>query len=129
MPSETPRLFRLIVPVSDGEKAFAFYSRLLGLEGRSVGGGRCYFDCGPVILALLETQRPAPPENLFFAVADLQAVHERARELGCLSQELVHGASGAEILDRPWGERSFYAVDPFGHRLCFVDETTLYTGR
>ncbi|HEY3566599.1 MAG TPA: hypothetical protein VGP73_01605 [Thermoanaerobaculia bacterium] len=52
MPPSTPRLFRLILPVSDGEKALGFYSR-----------------------------------------------------------------------------RSFYAVDPFGHRLCFVDETTLFTGR
>jgi catechol 2,3-dioxygenase-like lactoylglutathione lyase family enzyme len=129
MTENTPRLFRLILPVADGEKAAGFYSRLLGLEGRSVGGGRHYFDCGPVILALLETQKPAPPENLFFAVANLEEVHARARELGCLSQELVHGASAAEILTRPWGERSFYAVDPSGHRLCFVDETTLYTGR
>jgi catechol 2,3-dioxygenase-like lactoylglutathione lyase family enzyme len=129
MPPTPPRLFRLILPVSDGEKAVAFYSRLLGLEARSVGGGRHYFDCGPVILALLETQKPAHPETLFFAVADLEEVHARARDLGCLSQGLVHGASGAEILTRPWGERSFYAVDPCGHQLCFVDETTLYTGR
>jgi catechol 2,3-dioxygenase-like lactoylglutathione lyase family enzyme len=129
MTPNTPRIFRLILPVSDGEQALGFYSRLLGLEGRSVGGGRCYFDCGPVILALLETKKPAPPENLFFAVANLEEVHARARDLGCLSQEQVHGASAAEILDRPWGERSFYAVDPFGHRLCFVDETTLFTGR
>src|SRR3954452_5728832 len=129
MPSTPPRLFRVIIPVSDAEQALGFYSRLLGLEGRSVGGGRCYFDCGPVILALLETGKPVNPESLFFAVADLEEVHARARDLGCLSREPVHGASGAEILTRPWGERSFYAVDPCGHQLCFVDETTLYTGR
>ena len=129
MTSNPPRLFRLILPVSDLEKALGFYSRLLGIEGRSVGGGRCYFDCGPVILAMLETQKPGNPEQLFFAVGDLEEVHARARELGCLSQELVHGASAADILDRPWGERSFYVSDPFGNRLCFVDETTLFTGR
>ncbi len=133
MASNPPRLFRLILPVSDLEKAAGFYSRLLGLEGRSVGGGRLYFDCGPadcpVILALFETRKPADPEQLFFAVADLEEVHARARDLGCLSQEAVHGASAAEILTRPWGERSFYASDPFGNRLCFVDETTLFTGR
>jgi predicted enzyme related to lactoylglutathione lyase len=134
MSTTPPRLFRLILPVSDLEKAVGFYSRLLGIEGRSVGGGRCYFDCGPadcgpVILGMLETQKPAQPENFFFAVADLEEVHARARELGCLSQELVHGASGADILARPWGERSFYVSDPFGNRLCFVDETTLFTGR
>ena len=124
-----PRLFRMIIPVSEGENAASFYSQLLGLEGRSVGGGRHYFDCGPVILALLETGKPAHPENLFFAVANLEEIHERAREMGCLSPELVHGASAAEILTRPWGERSFYVLDPSGHRLCFVDETTLFTGR
>ncbi len=129
MASNPPRLFRLILPVSNLEKAAAFYSRLLGLEGRSVGGGRLYFDCGPVILALLETGKPSDPEQLFFAIADLEEVHARARDLGCLSQEKVHGASASEILTRPWGERSFYASDPFGNRLCFVDETTLFTGR
>jgi catechol 2,3-dioxygenase-like lactoylglutathione lyase family enzyme len=129
MTGNPPRLFRVVVPVSDLEKAAGFYSQLFGVPGRSVGGGRHYFDCGPVILALLETQRPAPPESLFFAVANLEEVHARARDLGCLSQEPVHGASGAEILTRPWGERSFYAVDPFGNGLCFVDETTLFTGR
>src|SRR3954465_9402829 len=53
MTCNAPRLFRVIVPVSDLETAAGFYSRLLGLEGRSVGGGRQYFDCGPVILAVL----------------------------------------------------------------------------
>jgi catechol 2,3-dioxygenase-like lactoylglutathione lyase family enzyme len=129
MPSTPPRLFRMIIPVADGESSAGFYSRLLGREGRRVGGGRHDFDCGPVILALLETKKPTDPENLFFAVANLEEVHARAREMGCLSPELVHGASAAEILTRPWGERSFYVLDPSGHRLCFVDETTLFTGR
>ena len=33
------------------------------------------------------------------------------------------------MIVRPWGERSFYAFDPFGNGLCFVDETTVFTGR
>ncbi len=37
---------------------------------------------------------------VYFAVSDLEAVHER----------------------------SFYAVDPWGNGLCFVDDTTLFTG-
>jgi hypothetical protein len=28
----------------------------------------------------------------------------------------------------PWGERLFYARDPFSSRICFVDERTLFTG-
>jgi hypothetical protein len=32
------------------------------------------------------------------------------------------------VVKRPWGERSFYAVDPFGNRLCFVAGDTVFTG-
>ncbi len=41
----------------------------------------------------------------------------------------VHGASAGEVVRRPWGERSFYAYDPWGNGLCFVDENTLFTGK
>jgi len=119
----------MIVPVSDLETATAFYSRLLGTPGRSVGGGRHYFDCGPVILALLDNEKPPNSDYIYFAVADLEEIHARALELGCLSKESVHGSSAAEMIVRPWGERSFYAFDPFGNGLCFVDETTVFTGR
>jgi hypothetical protein len=67
--------------------------------------------------------------DLYFAVADLEKVHSRARELGCLSDEKVHDESAGDIKVRPWGERSFYAEDPWGNGLCFVDERTLYTGK
>ena len=40
----------------------------------------------------------------------------RARELGALANEGVHGAPAGAIVKRPWGERSFYAVDPWGNR-------------
>ena len=130
MPTDTaPRLFRVIVPVADPDQATRFYSQLLGLEGRAVGGGRVYFDCGPVILALLGSQKAPLPEYLYLAVPDLAAVHARARELGCLSTGEVHGESAGEIVVRPWGERSFYAFDPDGNGLCFVEEGTVFTGR
>jgi hypothetical protein len=51
---------------------------------------------------------------------DLDAAHERAREAGC--RELT------DIEVRPWGERSFYAHDPFENPICFVDSQTLFTG-
>ncbi len=124
-----PRLFRIIVPVADTEEATRFYSHLLGLEGRGVGGGRVYFDCGSVTLALLGGQTSRLPEYLYLAVPDLEAVHARAQELGCLSTADVHGESAGEIRVRPWRERSFYAFDPDGNGLCFVDETTVFTGR
>jgi hypothetical protein len=30
---------------------------------------------------------------------------------------------------RPWGERSFYAEDPWKNPLCFVEEGTVYSDR
>jgi hypothetical protein len=33
------------------------------------------------------------------------------------------------VAERPWGERSFYMRDPAGNPLCFVDASTLFTGR
>ena len=125
-----PVLFRVAVEVADAARAGRFYARLLGVKGRAVGGGRQYFDCGGVIVALVEVPRPEPiAENLYFAVSNLAAVHARARAMRCLSRESVHGEPGGAIVRRPWGERSFYAVDPAGNRLCFVDRRTLFTGR
>jgi hypothetical protein len=55
-------------------------------------------------------------------------VHARAKKLGWLSKERVHGEPGGEISVRPWGERSFYAEDPWGNPLCFVQTGTTYPG-
>jgi hypothetical protein len=88
-----------------------------------------------VILALLDPtgggMKAQPnPDYIYFSVDDLETVHARARTLGCLSRENVDGRRPAgEIVVRPWGERSFYARDPFGNGLCFVDARTLFTGR
>lgn len=132
-----PRLYRVIVPVGDIDRAAEFYGELLDLEGQRVSGGRHYFDCGGVVLALYcpakdgDAEPPRPlPEHVYFAVADLEAVFERAKSLGGLSTETGDGdlPMGA-IAKRPWGERSFYTQDPFGSPLCFVDEKTLFTGR
>jgi len=125
-----PRLFRVALEVGNGARAAKFYERLLGVAARAVGGGRHYFDCGGVIVALVEVAEPEPaPENLYLAVSNLAAVHARARSLRCLSKEKVHGEPGGAIVRRPWGERSFYAVDRDGNPLCFVDARTLFTGR
>jgi len=132
--ADVPKLFRVVLQVSDLDEAAGFYSKLLGSTGRSIRGARHYFDCGAVILALLDPAdgrvkaKPAP-EHVYFSVKDIDEIHMRARKLGCLSKEKVHDESGGDVVTRPWGERSFYARDPFGNRLCFVDERTLFTGR
>jgi catechol 2,3-dioxygenase-like lactoylglutathione lyase family enzyme len=125
-----PALFRVTLEVSGLKRAATFYARLLGVKGRRVGGGRTYFDCGSVILALVDVKKPeAGPEYLYFAVPNVRTVHARARRLRCLSKEDVHGVPGGGLARRPWGEVSFYAIDPWGNRLCFVDRKTLFTGK
>ena len=129
------KLFRIILQVSDLDQAAEFYGKLLDDPGRRIPrASRHYIDCGPVILALVdvtaggEEAKPLP-DYIYFSVDDLDQVYQRARELGCLSTEDVHGASAGEIVVRPWGERSFYVNDPWGNGLCFVDSKTLFTGK
>lgn len=129
MAGNSIKIFRIFVPVSDLGQAVEFYSKLLGAEGRSIRGGRHYFDCGPVILAIVENSGAPIADHIYFSVADLEAVVERAAGLNCLETGAVHDAGAGEIVTRPWGERSFYARDPFGNGLCFVDDSTLFTGR
>jgi predicted enzyme related to lactoylglutathione lyase len=120
------RLFRVIVPVDGIDRAAAFYGAIFGNDGERVSVNRHYFDCDGVVLALVD---PTPggqqfrpnPDHVYLAVDDLETAYERAKAAGC--QWLEDG-----IKTRDWGERSFYARDPFGNPLCFVDETTLFTG-
>jgi len=133
----TPRLFRVILPVDDIEPAAAFYAELLGQSGMRVSGGRHYFRCGDVMLAVYspkgdgDRREPRPNwDHVYFAVDDLEEVYRRAQKLGGLSTHVGDGRLPmGEIATRPWGERSFYLSDPFGNPLCFVDSQTLFTGR
>lgn len=130
--SGSAKIFRVTLEVGNLEEAAAFYAELLAQPGKRHPGARHYFDCGGVILAILDATRgglpPTPgPKSLYFAVDDLDAAHARARGLGALAPYQVHGQPAAEATVRPWGERSFYVVDPWGNDLCFVEEGTLYS--
>jgi catechol 2,3-dioxygenase-like lactoylglutathione lyase family enzyme len=132
MSTDVPKIFRVTVEVADLDKAAAFYSKLLGTDGKRHPGARHYFDCGGVILALLDPSRggltPTPgPKSLYFAVGDVAAVHARAKQLGALAPYKVHGEDAGAVITRPWGEKSFYVVDPWGNDMCFVEDGTLYT--
>jgi catechol 2,3-dioxygenase-like lactoylglutathione lyase family enzyme len=129
---DVPSLFRINVEVGNLDQAADFYSRLLGLEGRKQAGSRCYFTCGPVTLQVVDVSSVGQPhpaaKALYFTVENLDAVFARAKALGCLAREDVHGASGGAISVRPWGERSFYAEDQWQNPLCFVEAGTVYPG-
>ena len=129
---DVPQFFRLNVEVGNLDAAIKFYGTLFDLQGRKQAGSRCYFQCGPVTLSVLDVSSVRPPhpaaKALYFTVVNLEAALERARALSCLSREDVHDAPGGGIVVRPWGERSFYAEDPWRNPLCFVEDGTVYTG-
>jgi predicted enzyme related to lactoylglutathione lyase len=119
-------VFRVAVPTNNIAEAQLFYERVLGMEADDTVPSRLYFHCGGVILALIDWSSegrgafsPAC-ENLYLAVEDLMAVHDRAVSAG------AQITSPIEV--RPWGERSFYCSDLDGNRLCFVDGETLFLG-
>ena len=124
-----PALFRINVEVGDVDRAAKEWGAMLGLVGRPQAGARVYFTAGAVTLQVVECVPPHPAAKaLYFLVDELEPLHARARELGWLSKERVHGEPGGEISVRPWGERSFYAEDPWGNPLCFVQTGTTYPG-
>jgi len=128
MATTTAKLFRVILPVTDIERAAAFYAAVLGTPGERISRGRHYFDCGGTILACLDPRadgegrdaRPNP-QHVYFAVDDLEMTLNRARAAGCTKLD-------DRIETRPWGEWSFYAEDPFGNPVCFVDKRTVFAG-
>ena len=130
------RLFRVIVPVADLERATRFYSAVFAQDGFRVSSGRHYFDCGGVIVAVYDPvadgDREAVrsnPQHIYFAVPDLEAVFQRAEAAGGLSAETGDGnLPMGRIARRPWGEVSFYMNDPSGNPLCFVDEQSVFRG-
>lgn len=130
--ADVPRMFRLNIEVADLDRAATFYGDLLGMAGRKQAGSRCYFTCGAVTLQVIDVSSMGAAHTaakaLYFLVKDLDAIHARAAALDCLSDEDVHGEPGGAISVRPWGERSFYANDPWGNPLCFVEEGTTYAG-
>jgi len=117
-------LYQVVLAVSDIDQAEKFYSHLLGTPGRRISPGQHHFDCGGMILICYDpsaegdsSQAPSSPHRLYFVVEDIEAVFERARSGGCASMD-------EQILSQPWGDRSFFAKDPFKNSLGFLDEAT-----
>ena len=129
--SPAARLYRIIQPVNDIERAAAAYGEILGTSGKRVSPGRHYFECGGTILAcydsLADGDGPADTPSyqdgqfIYFSVANLDATYEAAVRLGFKIRE-------GGIQSMPWGECMFWATDPFGNPVSFVAAGTEFLG-
>lgn len=124
------KLYRVILPVTDIEKAVSFWSQLFEINGTHVSPGRHYFDCEGTILACYDPiadgddtspeWTPHFNQYLYFAVDDLENIHRKVIQSG------VSDVTDIEVM--PWGERMFYTRDPFDNPISFVDRSTMFTG-
>jgi predicted enzyme related to lactoylglutathione lyase len=123
-------LYRVILPVNDINIAEKFYSVVLNDPGERVSPGRHYFKCGGTILACYDPVADGDGidngwkhhfnQYFYFSVSDLDET------LNLLQNSGGKVESGIETM--PWGEKIFYAKDPFGNPISFVDEETLFQG-
>jgi catechol 2,3-dioxygenase-like lactoylglutathione lyase family enzyme len=134
--TSAPRIFRVIMPVTNLDESVRFYGALFENNGFRVSGGRHYFDCGGVILALYTAAGDGDKaaasntrDYVYFAVRDLAAIYATAQHVGGLFTSTGDGGLPmGEIAKRPWGEVSFYMHDPSGNPICFVDEPSIFRG-
>jgi predicted enzyme related to lactoylglutathione lyase len=124
------KLYRVILPVRDINRAADFYGTIVQNAGKRVSPGRHYFSCGSTLLACYDPiadgdgeqggWRFHPLQYFYFAVPNLEETFARVESAG--------GTVDGPIATMPWGERMFYAQDPFASRISFVDERTIFTG-
>ena len=125
------KLYRIILPVTDIAKAVAFYSSILAQNGKRVSSGRHYFDLGGTILAIYDPISDGDKLNekwlfhenqyIYISTDNLEDIHQKITNSDCMYVDEA-------IETMPWGERLFYANDPFGNPICFVDDRTVFLG-
>jgi predicted enzyme related to lactoylglutathione lyase len=120
------RLVRVLIRVPEIEGAAAFYEQVLGVSGRRVSPGRHHLALGDIEVVcydpaadgdLHDTAQSPSLWQLYVAADEIESVLNRV--------ECAMGHVEQPISTKPWGERSFYACDPFGNRLCFIEASSL----
>ena len=119
------KLYRVLVPVRDIEAGSTFYGTVFESPGERVAVNRHYFDCDGVVFACLDPlgrdEIVPNPEHLYLSTDEpLEAVRDRWLAAG--------GTLEADIDSYPWGETSFYGIDPWGNHIVFVRGGTEFTG-
>ena len=109
------QLHRVVVSVSDLDRAFGFYHDLLGLPG-SVGDGTAALSAGAGHVELLLHERGSVASDLSVALSFC------IRELDAVCSEWA--STGGVVVDapaeQPWGERMAVVRDPDGHFVCLT---------
>lgn len=125
------KLYRVILPVTDIEKAVTYYSAIFETPGKRVSPGRHYFNLDGTILAFYdptadgdgfgEGWRFHEHQFVYISTSQLDYIHNRIKSLG--GQKVL-----TPIESMPWGERLFYLTDAFACNICFVDAETVFVG-
>ncbi len=94
---------------ADLEATRVFYTRVLGLEEGTFGGGWVGFGSGPAqVLFLPSGAEPVVPE-MGVDVDSREAVDAAHAEALRAGHEVIYGP-----VDEPWGVRRFFVRDPQG---------------
>lgn len=123
------KLYRVIIPVLDIEKAVSFYQSIFSTDGMRVSPGRHYFNLGGTILACYDPKADGDEifnwtfhknQYIYISTNNLESVHKSVQE--------ADGNLISQIEEMPWGERLFYAKDSVGTPICFVDSKSVFWG-
>lgn len=121
-------LFRVVLPTHPIQKALDFYEAIFGAKAHKVSEGRYYFRLGNVILVCYDSiadgdffQVSPNPEHIYIATSRIEESYEKVKR----NNPLV---ISPKIQKMPWGENSFYFIDPFGNKICFVEKGTEFWG-
>lgn len=105
---------RLVVSVTDLERALGFYHQLLDLPATRIPGF-AFLETSTGVEVMLH-ERPAEPSDR--SVAGSFRVHDVDGVVAAWAAR--SGVVVDEAADQPWGERMAVVRDPDGHLVCLI---------
>jgi catechol 2,3-dioxygenase-like lactoylglutathione lyase family enzyme len=111
---------QIALPVSDVDRATAFYRDQVGLPFLFAFPGMAFFDCGGVRLYIAKPEKPefSGTSILYFRVADIQAAHTELTARGVAFTDAPHRVH-ADARHELW--LAFFR-DPDGHPMALMSE-------